>query len=150
MQIKLFTIPVLGGDSLNEELNRFLRSHKVLHVEQELISISKEAFWCFSIKYLEGIASKSKPKIDYREVLPPEVFARYAALREIRKQLAKEEDVPAYAILKNEEMAELAKLNPLTLEGMRQIKGIGEVRIKKYGTRLMLIEANPTNPNEKG
>jgi len=53
MQIKIFTIPILGGEVLNDELNRFLRAKKVLQLESQLISQTKSGFWCFCIKYLD-------------------------------------------------------------------------------------------------
>ena len=34
MQIKLFTMPVFGGEQVEEELNKFLRSHRVLQLER--------------------------------------------------------------------------------------------------------------------
>ena len=37
MQIKIFTIPIMGGEKLLEEMNVFLRSKKVLQVEQHLV-----------------------------------------------------------------------------------------------------------------
>jgi hypothetical protein len=52
MQIKLFTIPILGGEKLNEELNLFLRSKKVSSVCQRkflplLAFISQANTFCF-------------------------------------------------------------------------------------------------------
>jgi len=35
MQIKLFTIPVMGGEMLIEEMNVFLRSKKVLNLKEQ-------------------------------------------------------------------------------------------------------------------
>ncbi|MFM9947020.1 MAG: hypothetical protein ACKV1O_03705 [Saprospiraceae bacterium] len=47
MQIKFFTIPVMGGEALAEELNVFLRSKKILQVEQQLVSEAQGSAWCF-------------------------------------------------------------------------------------------------------
>ena len=38
MQFKIFTIPVVDNGTAIEEMNRFLRSHKVLEAEQQLVS----------------------------------------------------------------------------------------------------------------
>lgn len=38
------SVPVVGGEWMNEELNRFLRSHKVLQMEQQLVSGSGGAY----------------------------------------------------------------------------------------------------------
>lgn len=36
MQIKLFTVPVLGGEAMTEELNRFLRAKKITGTQRQL------------------------------------------------------------------------------------------------------------------
>ena len=47
MQIKIFTMPIVGGEHIADEMNTFLRSHKVLQVEHHLIQLKTEAFWSF-------------------------------------------------------------------------------------------------------
>ena len=37
MQIKIFTIPIMGGELLVEEMNVFLRSKKVLQLKEHLV-----------------------------------------------------------------------------------------------------------------
>lgn len=105
MQIKLFTIPIVGGEDLSDEMNVFLRSKKVLQVEHHLIQLKTEAFWSFYIKYVEDITGEGtamtgfdKAKIDYREVLDEASYKRYSQFREIRLTLSKTENIPAYTI----------------------------------------------------
>jgi superfamily II DNA helicase RecQ len=149
MQIKIFSIPIIGGEALNEDLNRFLRSKKVLHIDKELVSGSEGTFWSFCVKYIEGesrIKKTSKSQIDYREVLDEPSFERFVALREIRKQVAGENGIPAYLVLTNEELAEMAKIEHLTLQKMKKIKGIGQKKIEKYSTFFL---NNPANEKSK-
>lgn len=93
MQIKVFSVPAMGGEAANEELNKFLRSKKVLQVDQEMVQVGGTAYWCFSVRYVEDYSpsTRKKPRIDYREVLSPEVFERFKDLRTIRTQLAKDQ-----------------------------------------------------------
>ena len=50
MQIKIFNIPVLGGETLADEMNIFLRSKKILQIREHLVNNEKEGvFWCFCI-----------------------------------------------------------------------------------------------------
>ena len=58
-------------------------------------------------------------------------------MRAIRKQLAQNEGVPAYAVLTDVEMAELAKVEPLTHAAMGKIKGIGSKKLEKYGHHFL-------------
>ena len=46
MQVKFFTIPIVGGEKISEELNVFLRSNKVLETEgiEPLSDVYSEAF----------------------------------------------------------------------------------------------------------
>lgn len=80
MQIKLFTIPVLGGERLTEEMNVFLRAKKILQVENHIINNGQAVFWCFCIKYLEAYAGTKKAKVDYKEVLGEASFKRFSRI----------------------------------------------------------------------
>jgi superfamily II DNA helicase RecQ len=140
MQIKIFTIPILGGEQLNEELNVFLRSKKIVDIQSQLVMMQQSAFWSFNIKYIDegtGFTLGEKVKTDYREVLDEPSFKRFSKMREKRKALAQTENIPAYAILTNDQMAELAKIEDLTLNKMKTIKGIGEKTIEKYGKQIL-------------
>jgi len=136
MQIKIFTIPIMGGEKLNEELNTFLRSRKILQVENQIVNNAQGAFWCFCVKYIDQQATKSftrKEKVDYREVLDETSFRRFVKMKEIRKRIAKEESIPAYAVFTNEELAALAKIEHLTPAAMEKVNGIGKKKVEKFG-----------------
>lgn len=76
-------------------------------------------------------------RIDYREILEPDVFARFAALREKRKAIANEEGVPPYMVMTDAQLAEAAKPEHLTEEVLRKIEGFGEARMKKYAAKFI-------------
>ena len=117
---------------MNNDLNRFLRSKKVLEVENQLVNHAQNAYWCFCIKYLDDEAKeREKKRVDYRQVLDELSFKRFSTMREIRKQLAKEDAVPAYAVFTDEELAALARIEDLTILTMQKIKGIGEKKVEK-------------------
>jgi superfamily II DNA helicase RecQ len=140
MQIRLFTIPVTGGEALTEEMNVFLRSKKILQTEGQLTNHTGGASWCFCIRYLEdgvGGYGKEKPKVDYMQVLDAPTFKRFSNMRVLRKQIAAEEAVPAYAVFTDEELAAMAGAEVLTLASMKAIKGIGEKRCDKYGQQFV-------------
>lgn len=140
MQIKIFTIPVLDSDRGNEELNKFLRSNRILEVQQELVSTSNSSYWSFCVSYIEGGGKNGykdkKEKIDYRKVLKNEVFDKFEKLRSFRKEIAKNDAVPAYAVFIDAELAEMAKLPDISEKAINSIKGIGIKRTEKYGKLL--------------
>lgn len=143
MQIKIFSIPVVGGEDVNEALNLFLRSKKILQTEAHIVNNNGSAFWSFCVKYLEDIVGASaserteRTKIDYRDVLDEATFKRFSKLREIRKQLAQDDAVPAYAVFTDEELSNIAKLPELSLSKMKTIKGIGDKKVEKYGQLIV-------------
>ena len=140
MQIKIFTIPVSDAGNLEEELNRFLRAHKILEVENQLVSNENGALWCFCVKYIgtpvDSLKRKSV-KIDYKNELDEKAFKVFSKLREIRKQLASEDAVPAYAICTDHELAEMARLHEITDKELLTVKGFGEKKLEKYGKRII-------------
>jgi superfamily II DNA helicase RecQ len=139
MQIKIFTIPITDDGTMQEEMNKFLRGHKVLETESHIISNHKGAYWCFCIKFLSSGFNTEKEAVrkDYKELLDENTFARFAKMREIRKKLALEDGVPAYAVFTDAELAAIAKLEQLTIAGIKGLKGIGDKKAERYGAAIM-------------
>ena len=148
MQIKLFTIPIGDSGVALNEMNAFLRAHKILEVENHIVSNEKGAYWTFCVRYIENNlspASETKLKTDYKETLDDATFKKFSKLREIRKKAAVEEGVPAFAIFTDEELAGLAKLEDLTTTTMLSIKGVGDKKVERYAKYFI----NPPEKNEK-
>lgn len=69
-------------------------------------------------------------------VTAPE-FEIAAVLREWRQRRAREEEVPAYVVLPNRLLQEIARCLPQNEEGLRQLKGMGPARMSRYGAALL-------------
>ena len=115
-----------------------------MDVRQEFVEAEGGAQWCFSIRWSDGSLAKDPQKrakavIDYKEILPPVDFVTFARLREVRKELAKAEQVPAYAIFTNEQLAEIAKILPASANALSKIEGVGESRVEKYGGQFLKV-----------
>ena len=69
--------------------------------------------------------------------------AYLAALRHWRAEKAREQGVPAYVILHDKTLNELAIQRPQTLTALLQIPGIGVAKAERYGNALLavLVEA---------
>lgn len=136
-------MPLAPDEQQTEEINHFLRSHKIIDVRKELAVQNGNSVWTFCISYLlSSIVSPSavqskNAKIDYKEVLDEIAFNAFSRLRKVRKAIADEEAVPAYAIFTDAELAELAKLKELTLNIMQTVPGIGKKKVEKYGSRIV-------------
>jgi len=150
MQMSFYAIPARGDTGLQEDLNRFLRSHRVLTVHREFVAQGDNSFWALAVEYLEGAASSGteassrggKQRVDYKDVLSPEDFALFAKLRDWRKTVAEQEGIPVYAVLTNEQLAAIAAKRPATNAGLRDIEGIGEAKAGKHGTAVLEVVAS--------
>ena len=48
MQLQVFTVAALGGDAQMEEVNAFLRGHRVASVDRYVVHQAGIAYWTFS------------------------------------------------------------------------------------------------------
>ena len=142
MQYKITPVPVADPRPFEEELNTFLRSHRIVSVKTEFVAsfgTGESSAFCFLVEYIEGNTSRgNKPgRIDYREVLSDDEFAIFAKLRKTRQMLAEQHGVPIYAVFTNEQLANIARKPPASLSEMESIEGIGEGKREKYGQAIL-------------
>jgi superfamily II DNA helicase RecQ len=153
MQMAFYSIPVRGDSGLQEDLNRFLRSHRVLTVHREFVGQGDNSFWALAVEYLEGAAQSApapgrpgKERVDYKDVLAPADFALFVRLRDWRKATSEKEGIPVYAVLTNEQLAAIATKRPASPAQLREVEGIGEAKAGKYGVQVLEIVAASGGP----
>jgi superfamily II DNA helicase RecQ len=155
MQMAFFAVPARGDSGLQESLNAFLRSHRVLTVHREFVGQGDNSFWALAVEYLEGAtptgssgpSRSSKPRVDYKEVLSPDDFAVFARLREWRKAAAEQEGIPVYAVLTNEQLAAIATNRPSSAAALKGVEGIGEAKAGKYGGGVLGVVSAGGSPS---
>lgn len=145
MQWAFFRIPSTGGEAA-DELNRFLRSVRVLNCHREFVAQGDASFWTLAVEYLPSMDCAPRPgreaaagKVDFKAVLPPEDFALFARLREWRKKTGNQDAVPVYTIFTNEQLAEMARRRCSALAALGEIDGVGQGRLDKYGKAVLEI-----------
>ena len=153
-QYRTFFVPLHDEGEAQDQLNAFLRSHRVLQVARNALPDG----WAFCIEWLDGETSARAERfgrggggggggavggasVDYMAKLEPEQFLRYARMRDARRDLAQGDGVPPYTVLTNAQMAELAQLEHPSLADMKKIRGVGEKTVKKYGEALLAAHA---------
>jgi ATP-dependent DNA helicase RecQ len=62
---------------------------------------------------------------------------RYDALRELRTQLAREQNVPAYMIFSNATLRDIAEEDPNELDELATISGVGVAKLERYGEAVL-------------
>ena len=66
------------------------------------------------------------------------------ALRALRTRLAQEQKVPAYVVFSDRTLVELATHRPSSPRAMREIHGVGDAKLERYGAAfLAVVEAHP-------
>jgi ATP-dependent DNA helicase RecQ len=65
--------------------------------------------------------------------------ALFGRLRSLRTQIAREEQVPPYVVFADRTLAEMAHRRPTTEHALGSIKGIGPVKLGRYGARFLEV-----------
>ena len=71
------------------------------------------------------------------KTLDKETFTKFSKLREVRKKIAIENAVSAYIVFTDAELAEIAKMQEITIKKLKTIKGVGDKKAEKYGKQLI-------------
>ncbi|OGS05312.1 MAG: hypothetical protein A3G41_03540 [Elusimicrobia bacterium RIFCSPLOWO2_12_FULL_59_9] len=58
-------------------------------------------------------------------------------LRRLRRLIAEKAGVPPYVVFHDSALVEMAALKPLTLDALRQVKGVGERKLERYGAAFL-------------
>jgi superfamily II DNA helicase RecQ len=152
MQLKFYQIPAGGSEPVEEEINAFLRAHRILKIDRELIHRDTFPSWALCVEYLESAGPRERGaagqhrRVDYKEVLSGEDFSVFSALRDMRRVAAEAEGVPMYAVFTNEQLAKIAQQRPTSRAELEKVDGIGSSRGEKYGDRVLEIVAAAPRP----
>jgi ATP-dependent DNA helicase RecQ len=142
-QLKTFGI---GADVSKEDWNNIIRDllaqdylsksegvYPVLKLTQKSAAVLKGSEKVMITKSKE-VVEVSEAKVDYETTL-------LQLLKETRRQIANEENVPAYIVLSDATLLELATYLPHNKEEFLKISGFGQVKIERYGKRFWDIVA---------
>jgi ATP-dependent DNA helicase RecQ len=82
----------------------------------------------------EGIAvSEEAP------VLTGADAALLARLRDLRRTIARQEQVPAYVVFADRTLAEMVVRRPRNAEALGEIRGVGPVKLERYGEKFLEV-----------
>ncbi len=136
---------------MEEAFNRFLCQHRVLKVEKEFVPAGQDSFWAYQVHYdvagtargamgAPGIADVSKKgMVDYKAVLKEADFNLFLKLKEWRKERAERDGVEAFTVFTNAQLADIAQRRCDSLQALKEISGVGEGRVEKYGMPLLSL-----------
>ena len=61
----------------------------------------------------------------------------FDALKELRLELAKKAEIPAFVVFSNATLADMAKKKPATMSEFKKVSGVGEIKATWYGTAFL-------------
>jgi superfamily II DNA helicase RecQ len=136
-----FFVSPFGEKTVCDELNLFLKSHRIVNVEKRLIDGDRGTGWLFLVEFgadnkNQPSAPNNAPKVDYREILSDREYTLFDKLRQLRKELAEKQGIPVYAIFTNDHLAAMIKNNYDSPKALASLPRVGEARIKQYGNIL--------------
>jgi ATP-dependent DNA helicase RecQ len=109
-----------GGLSLTQKGRAVLKSNDKIYLRKDLVQSKKSS--------RKGKRNKLLAPADvvYSEPL-------FEALKRLRIEISKEESVPPYVIFHDKTLKEMASIKPGSIEEMRGLYGVGEIKLDKYG-----------------
>ncbi len=69
--------------------------------------------------------------------LEGEAASLFEALRSLRRDIARDEGVPAYMVFPDRTLIEMAELRPSSREALRSVQGVGERKLSLYGDAFL-------------
>jgi ATP-dependent DNA helicase RecQ len=94
----------------------------------------------------------SRPSGAAAPELDPEQQALFERLREARRELARAQDVPAYVVLHDATLVEIARRRPTSEAELLEVPGVGRTKLERYGaTFLATVRGeDPTTAQDVG
>lgn len=144
MRFQFFRIPASEAGAYVEAFNTFLASNPVSAIDRHFVDLGENSYWAFAVTVTEASGAqkagdRNKPRVDYREVLSKEDFAVYAALRNVRKDLASKDGIPAYYVFGNEQLAAMVTGRVTTMQGIEAIPGVGPAKATRYAAPMLEV-----------
>ncbi len=120
-----------GGLRLTEAARPILRGETSIQLRRDLRPSRKRAG-------TRGESARGESRPGSRDIeLSRAAQPRYDALRELRTQLAREQNVPAYMIFSNATLRDIAEADPGELDELATISGVGAAKLERYGEAVL-------------
>jgi ATP-dependent DNA helicase RecQ len=92
----------------------------------------------------KGAAGAKSGRTDHRADLSTDDARLFDALRQWRAEVAREQGVPAYVVLHDKTLRELAEIRPSSHGHLATVPGIGAAKLERYGPDLLRVLSGDT------
>jgi ATP-dependent DNA helicase RecQ len=139
-QLKTYGI---GADISKVDWQRYIRELIIL----EYLLVTDDGYPVLKLTNQSSLVLKGIQKVEFietqtteehhTEAAPPHEAELLSRLKNTRRDIAELENVPAYIIVSDATLLEMATYLPQSLDELRLISGFGDVKLARYGRELL-------------
>lgn len=142
-KIKQFNFERLSTYGLMKERKLKDISDLILRLSaMQYLDITESHYPVVTLNELSWQVLRGQKKVWQKMVIVKKAKAKgelFEALRSLRKELATKEKLPPYMIFSDATLTQMATDKPTDLELMKNIRGVGEFKLQKYGEEFLTV-----------
>lgn len=142
-KVKQFNFERLSTYGLMKERKLKDISDLILRLSaMQYLDITESQYPVVTLNELSWQVLRGQKKVWQKIVIVKKAKAKgelFEALRSLRKELATKEKLPPYMIFSDATLTQMATDKPTDLELMKNIRGVGEFKLQKYGEEFLTV-----------
>lgn len=142
-KVKQFNFERLSTYGLMKERKLKDISDLILRLSaMQYLDITESQYPAVTLNELSWQVLRGQKKVWQKMVIVKKAKAKselFEALRSLRKELATKEKLPPYMIFSDATLTQMATDKPTDLELMKNIRGVGEFKLQKYGEEFLTV-----------
>lgn len=142
-KVKQFNFERLSTYGLMKEQKLKDISDLILRLSaMQYLDITESQYPVVTLNELSWQVLRGQKKVWQKMVIVKKAKAKgelFEALRSLRKELATKEKLPPYMIFSDATLTQMATDKPTDLELMKNIRGVGEFKLQKYGEEFLTV-----------
>lgn len=142
-KVKQFNFERLSTYGLMKERKLKDISDLILRLSaMQYLDITESQYPVVTLNELSWQVLRGQKKVWQKMVIVKKAKAKgelFEALRSLRKELATKEKLPPYMIFSDGTLTQMATDKPTDLELMKNIRGVGEFKLQKYGEEFLTV-----------
>lgn len=142
-KIKQFNFERLSTYGLMKERKLKDISDLILRLSaMQYLDITESQYPVVTLNELSWQVLRGQKKVWQKMVIVKKAKAKgelFETLRSLRKELATKEKLPPYMIFSDATLTQMATDKPTDLELMKNIRGVGEFKLQKYGEEFLTV-----------
>ena len=142
-KVKQFNFERLSTYGLMKERRLKDISDLILRLSaMQYLDITESQYPVVTLNKLSWQVLRGQKKVWQKMVIVKKAKAKgelFEALRSLRKELAIKEKLPPYMIFSDATLTQMATDKPTDLELMKNIRGVGEFKLQKYGEEFLTV-----------